>query len=1161
MNRILLFFLFSGFVGFSQSQIAGRLDPTLEIGTGFEDMMDAVLVQPDGKIIVAGQGDQYQGVGINRIIRLNADGTVDNTFSGPELLIYENYNEMELQPDGKILTLSHYTNDPASTSLIHNFKRLNTDGSIDATFNAGGTGVVETTTSRITEMAVLPDGKIIVAGAFTHYNGVPSKNIARLNADGTLDATFVVGTGFNSSVYGIALQADGKVLVVGDFTFYNGAIANKFIRLNADGSKDTSFTPATPLVGKVVEMPNGNLFIIGSFTTISGEPRSKIAILNPNGTLFDDGVIPAGPTSASNDGLLAIMPLPDNKILVGGWFTQWGGQTVRHIVRLNPNGSRDLTFSPNNGPNYMVWDMAQYPDNRYIVSGGFATYDGQPRASLARIYGVSNVPPPTGNASQTICGSGTLASLSVTQAPFAFILKWYDAPTGGNLLPSSTPLVSGTTYYATQTEANSESATRLAVTVTLATQSTPTFTQVGPFCTSTTIGYTLPTTSNNGVTGTWSPSWSADTSRVYTFTPAAGQCATTTTMSVTINQNVNPTFTQIPAICTGANLVLPTTSNNGITGTWSPAVNNQQTTTYTFLPDSGQCSWGSMMTVTVNPGTVPAFTQVASICSGATLAPLPTTSTNGVTGTWSPALNNTATTTYTFTPTSGQCASAATMTISVTPNTAPAFTQVASICLGSTLAALPTTSTNGVAGTWSPALDNTATTTYTFTPSAGQCASPSTMTISVTPNTAPAFTQVASICSGSTLAALPTTSTNGVTGTWSPALNNTATTTYTFTPSAGQCASPATMTISVTPNTAPAFTQVASICSGSTLAALPTTSTNGVAGTWSPALNNTATTTYTFTPSSGECASPATMTISVTPNTAPAFTQVASICSGSTLAALPTTSTNGVTGTWSPALNNTATTTYTFTPSAGQCASPSTMTISVTPNTAPAFTQVASICSGETLAALPTTSTNGVTGTWSPALNNTATTTYTFTPSSGQCASPATMTIAVTVTDAPEGLANQQILMDFAEVATLADIEVDGNDITWYASLANAIGNINPLLLTTPITNGTTYYAMQVIDGCRSVEPLAVTVNVTLGSAEFGMRNIVAYPNPTMDYVQFTGLQEAAYAEVYDISGRKIQGLNVDAVSGIDFGRLPAAVYFIKLTVGNDNKIFRIVKQ
>jgi len=139
------------------------------------------------------------------------------------------------------------------------------------------------------------------------------------------------------------------------------------------------------------------------------------------------------------------------------------------------------------------------------------------------------------------------------------------------------------------------------------------------------------------------------------------------------------------------------------------------------------------MTIVVNPNITPSFTQIPEICSGGALSALLTTSNNGITGTWSPALDNTTTTTYTFTPTAGLCANPATLTITVIPITDPTFTTVDAICNGDFLAALPTTSNNGVSGTWSPALDNTTTTTYTFTPNADECADPTTMTVVVVP--------------------------------------------------------------------------------------------------------------------------------------------------------------------------------------------------------------------------------------------------------------------------------------------------------------------------------------------------------------------------------------------------------------------------------------------
>ncbi|MCI4442212.1 MAG: immunoglobulin domain-containing protein, partial [Lentimicrobium sp.] len=280
----------------------------------------------------------------------------------------------------------------------------------------------------------------------------------------------------------------------------------------------------------------------------------------------------------------------------------------------------------------------------------------------------------------------------------------------------------------------------------------------------------LSTTSTNGITGTWNPSIvSNTTTATYLFTPDPGQCANTLSFTIFVVKNVTPKFTLPASICQNDTPpVLPNISNNGIVGTWSPTtVSNTTSGTYTFTPtpNIGQCALPITVQIIVNP-LVAIFTPaIPPICSGDVLSPLPTTSTNGITGTWSPAINNTATTTYTFTPTAGQCATIpVTMTIVVNPIVAT-FSPVAPICSGEALAPLPTTSTNGVTGTWAPVMNNTATTTYTFTPTVGQCTvTPATMTIVVNPIMA-VFSPVAPICSGSILADLPMTSNSGVTGT------------------------------------------------------------------------------------------------------------------------------------------------------------------------------------------------------------------------------------------------------------------------------------------------------------------------------------------------------------------------------------------------------------
>ncbi|MBX2928353.1 MAG: gliding motility-associated C-terminal domain-containing protein [Saprospiraceae bacterium] len=278
--------------------------------------------------------------------------------------------------------------------------------------------------------------------------------------------------------------------------------------------------------------------------------------------------------------------------------------------------------------------------------------------------------------------------------------------------------------------------------VTVNSGATPTFTQLGPYCQGD-MPAALPTTSNNGISGTWNPatiSTAATGNTVYTFTPNAGQCASAQTMTVTVNSNTTPTFTQLGPYCQGDTpAALPTTSNNGISGTWNPAAISTAMfgiVVYTFTPSAGQCATGQTMTVTVNPGAPPIFTQLGPYCQGDTPAALPTTSNNGISGTWNPAAINTAmpgVVVYTFMPNAGQCAVSQTMTVTVDPSATPAFTQLGPYCIGQTPDPLPTTSLNGVNGTWNPAVINTVSPgvlTYTFTPT-GQCAGTQTMLVTV----------------------------------------------------------------------------------------------------------------------------------------------------------------------------------------------------------------------------------------------------------------------------------------------------------------------------------------------------------------------------------------------------------------------------------------------
>ena len=120
----------------------------------------------------------------------------------------------------------------------------------------------------------------------------------------------------------------------------------------------------------------------------------------------------------------------------------------------------------------------------------------------------------------------------------------------------------------------------------------------------------------------------------YNFEPDEGQCASTAEMTVTVIPFTNPEFTQIDDTCEGTELTPSTTSNNGITGVWSPQFDPNNTTAYTFEPDEGQCASTAEMTVVIIPSATPEFTQIDDVCAGDNPPELPLISNNGIEGTW-----------------------------------------------------------------------------------------------------------------------------------------------------------------------------------------------------------------------------------------------------------------------------------------------------------------------------------------------------------------------------------------------------------------------------------------------------------------------------------------------------------------------------------------------
>jgi hypothetical protein len=488
------------------------------------------------------------------------------------------------------------------------------------------------------------------------------------------------------------------------------------------------------------------------------------------------------------------------------------------------------------------------------------------------------------------------------------------------------------------------------------------------------------------------------------------------------------------------------------------------------ITGSGTCTTPVSVPFTIGTTTAvtPTFSQVTPICSGDVLAALPTTSTNGVIGTWAPALNNTTTTSYTFTPDSGECATTATMTITVNPSITPTFTQVAPICSGITLTALPTTSSNAITGTWSPALNNTTTTTYTFTPDAGQCATTATMTITVNPSTN--VTTTISACGTYTW------SENGVTyttsgvytipGTLQSGIFNNASTWASTAAANGAVVS--TNALSGLPQTPPASVTVGS--TSVTFSAPGGLYSSGTfVGTNSP--NEPLTMTFTppvygvagnyFVTNITDNVIAGTITIAYSNGTTDtqavsAVTDYFGFFNGSSISSVTITPVATA-----PAVNRYVSINNLSVAVAPACFT-ETLDLTIIPQVTPAFTQVSPICLGATLAALPTTSTNSIIGTWTPAIDNTATTTYTFTPTVGQCATTATMTITV----------NQPTVPTFTQVApicsgaTLAALPTTSN---------NAItGAWSPVISNTATT---TYTFTPDAGQCATTSTMTIVVN------------------------------------------------------------------------------------
>lgn len=376
----------------------GNVDLSFDPGADLDEGVGTILVQADGKILIAGGFSTVKGAVRKSIARLHADDTLDSSFNAGETSRFPQWpaiiHSLAEQPDGKIL-IGGFINTVDGKSR-NGVARLNADGTLDNSFNPGSGTSGEAgdfnLNGTVWSLALQPDGKIIIAGGFVSVDGVPRNSVARLNTDGTLDASFNPGSPSRCVIRSVALQADGKVLVGGFILLSNGDERPYLARLNANGSTDTSFTASFANLWRVTCIQlqaDGKVLVGGQFTRVNGTVRHNLARLNANGsvdTTFDPG------NAFFEGGVNSMLLLPDGKILASGYSYSWvDGASWRGILRLNSDGTVDTGFDSAQGasPDAMVLQQ----DGSLLIGGGFRTVAGVARRHLARLESEGSLDP------------------------------------------------------------------------------------------------------------------------------------------------------------------------------------------------------------------------------------------------------------------------------------------------------------------------------------------------------------------------------------------------------------------------------------------------------------------------------------------------------------------------------------------------------------------------------------------------------------------------------------------------------------------------------------------------------------------------------------------------------------------------------------------------
>ena len=346
----------------------GALDESFPCDSVVDDVR-VILRQPDGKLLVGGEFHTAGPVLRRNLARLLPDGSVDPSFA-PDLSALGVVTALALQSDGKVLA-----GFPEAGVI-----RFLTNGQWDASFSPDLTFDPRVFGFWVTALALQPHGQVLVAGR-APYSGDDddywlSPQLFRLWPDGRRDSSF---TPYHGPVEAMALLPYGALLVAGDV----------LARLHPDGTVDPAFAATADSVYTLAVQPDGKILIGGEFTTVNGQPRSCLARLLPNGAL-DSNFDPATGAAGGDPEVDAIALQADGRILIGGSFTNLGGQPRECLARLNPDGSVEESFVPSAGLLDDEWSYVRallvQDGNKALVGGqALGSYDGFNVGGLFRI--------------------------------------------------------------------------------------------------------------------------------------------------------------------------------------------------------------------------------------------------------------------------------------------------------------------------------------------------------------------------------------------------------------------------------------------------------------------------------------------------------------------------------------------------------------------------------------------------------------------------------------------------------------------------------------------------------------------------------------------------------------------------------------------------------